>query len=188
MIEVPNFDMILQKNLFSEFIADHLFYFTQDTLETTLRLNGFEVIEMTTVWHDYIISAVVRKRPCLDISHFEETRAEIKKGVFDFIHSHGSKKIAVWGAGHQALAVMSLIDLAPHVKYVVDSAPFKQNKFTPATHLPIVAPDQLNSDLVESLIIMAASYSDEIVKIVQTQFPHVKHIAILREFGLEIVN
>jgi len=29
LVEVPNFDMILRNNLFSEFISDHLYYFTQ---------------------------------------------------------------------------------------------------------------------------------------------------------------
>ena len=35
LVEVPNFDMIVRKNLFSEFTTDHLFYFTKGTLETT---------------------------------------------------------------------------------------------------------------------------------------------------------
>ena len=37
LIEVPNFDMILEKNLFSEFISDHLFYFTKDSLRIIFR-------------------------------------------------------------------------------------------------------------------------------------------------------
>jgi SAM-dependent methyltransferase len=30
LVEVPNFDMILRNNLFSEFICDHIFYFTAE--------------------------------------------------------------------------------------------------------------------------------------------------------------
>ena len=44
LIEVPNFDMILKKSLFSEFISDHLFYFTKETLKSTLQYNGFKII------------------------------------------------------------------------------------------------------------------------------------------------
>ena len=44
LIEVPNFDMIVRQKLFSEFTADHLFYFTRDTLSTTLSRNGFDII------------------------------------------------------------------------------------------------------------------------------------------------
>ena len=95
--------------------------------------------------------------------------------------------MAIWGAGHQALAVISLISLSDKIRYVVDSAPFKQGKYTPATHLPIVSPDRLHSDPVDAVIVMAASYSDEVARIIRQKFDRNINIAILRDFGLEIV-
>jgi len=86
-----------------------------------------------------------------------------------------------------ALAIISLINLADKIKYVVDSAPFKQGKYTPATHLPIVAPDTLISDPVDAVIVMAAGYSDEVVRIIRQKFDRNINIAILRDFGLEVV-
>ena len=38
LIEVPNFDMILKNKLFSEFIGDHLFYFTEKCTRNVLQL------------------------------------------------------------------------------------------------------------------------------------------------------
>ena len=32
IIEVPNFDMILKKKLYTEFIRDHIYYFTKEIL------------------------------------------------------------------------------------------------------------------------------------------------------------
>jgi len=184
-VEVPNFDMILRKKLFSEFITDHLFYFTKDTLSATLELNGFEVIECNEVWHDYIISAIVRKRRKLDLSDFNEYQAKIKKEIKGYISHFKHKKVAIWGAGHQALAIISLLNLAGKIKYVIDSAPFKQGKYTPATHIPIVAPDALNSDPVDAIIVMAASYSDEVARIIRQKYGRNINISILRDFGLE---
>jgi hypothetical protein len=77
--------------------------------------------------------------------------------------------------------------LADKIKYVVDSAPFKQNKYTPATHIPIVSPDTLDSDPVDAVIVMAASYSDEVAKIMRQRFDKNINVAILRDFGLEEV-
>lgn len=187
LVEVPNFDMILRNNLFSEFIGDHLFYFTVETLNTTLRLNGFEIIERNEVWHDYIISAVVRKRKKLDIAHFYKYQTQLKNEIEEYIRRFEDKKVAIWGAGHQALAIISLINLAGKIRYVVDSAPFKQGKYTPATHLPIVSPDTLDSDPVEAVIVMAASYSDEVAGIIRQKFDRNINISILRDFGLEVV-
>jgi len=187
LIEVPNFDMMLQKNLFSEFTADHLLYFSRETLTTVLNLNGFEVAEIGTVWHDYILSAVVRKRKQLDLSAFFENKARISCEIKKFVSRFGDNKVAVWGAGHQALAVLALMNLGGRIKYVVDSAKFKQMKFTPVTHIPIVNPERLLSDPMDAVIIMAAGYSDEVAKILRNMVPNI-WCAILRENELEEVT
>lgn len=217
IVEVPNFDMILRKKLFSEFISDHLFYFTKDTLETTLKLSGFEVIDCDEVWHDYIISAVVnpvrnykieaqksknlsskrysakisngvKKREKLDLSHFYKYQEKLKAQVKKYIDRFGNKKVAIWGAGHQALAAISMMELVDKIKYVVDSAPFKQGRYTPATHLPIVSPDILMSDPVDAVIVMTASYSDEVARILLHNYDSKINIGILRNYGLEVLS
>ncbi|MFB0525752.1 MAG: methyltransferase domain-containing protein [Phycisphaerae bacterium] len=187
LVEVPNFDMILRNKLFSEFISDHLFYFTKDTLSTTLMQNGFDIIDCNEVWHDYIVSTIVKKREKIDISHFYKHQVQLKKEIGGYIGRFRDKKVAIWGAGHQALAVISLINLAEKIKYVIDSATFKQGKYTPATHVPIVSPDVLDSDPVDAVIVMAASYSDEVARIIREKFNRNINISILRDFGLEEV-
>lgn len=188
LVEVPNFDMILRNNLFAEFIGDHLLYFTRETLAMTLQTNGFDIVDCSEIWHDYIISATVRKRKRIDLGIFRNSRERLRKEITDYIGRYGENKIAVWGAGHQALATMALTDLTGKIKYVVDSATFKQGKFTPATQIPIVAPDLLESDPVAAVIVMAASYSDEVVGILKQRHGGQLGIAVLRDYGLEIVR
>jgi 2-polyprenyl-3-methyl-5-hydroxy-6-metoxy-1,4-benzoquinol methylase len=188
IVEVPNFDMILKKNLFFEFIRDHLFYFTKDTLETVLKLNGFEIIECEVVWHEYIISAVVRKRKKILLEHFYRRQKSLKTEISEYIGKYKNKKVAVWGAGHEALAVISMMNLFDKIRYVVDSAIFKQGKYTPVTHVPIVSPATLNVDPIDAIIVMAASYSDEVVKTLREKYNKNINICILRDFGLEIIN
>jgi nucleoside-diphosphate-sugar epimerase/SAM-dependent methyltransferase len=185
LIEVPNFDMIVKEGLFSEFISDHLFYFARDTLLNLLNISGFEVLDCQAVWHDYSLSATVRKRPQTDLSDFLAEQNKISAEINSFIDKHAPGQVAVWGAGHQALTVISLAKLAGRVKYVVDSADFKQGKFTPATHLPIVGPATLISDPVGAVIVMAASYSDEVARIIRRDHDASIDVAVLRPFGLE---
>ena len=185
LMEVPNFNMILEKRLFSEFIPDHLYYFTKKTLTRVLETNGFEVLECKEIWYNYIISTIVRKRKQINLSHFYNYQNKIKRDLEAFIAQY--KNVAVWGAGHQALAVLSLTNISKQIKFVIDSAPFKQGKFTPATHLPIVAPEIIKNDPVDAIIVMAASYSDEVIKIIQKNYADV-HLAILRDYGLEILT
>jgi len=168
IVEVPNFDMILKNNLFSEFVVDHLFYFTKETLENILKLNGFDILESEIVWHDYIISVVVKKRKILDLSKFYDCQNILKMDIEKYISKY--KRVAIWGAGHQALAIMAMMNLGNKIKYVIDSATFKQGKYTPSTHIPIVAPDYLISNPVDAVLVMAAGYSDEVVKIIRQKF------------------
>ncbi len=188
IIEVPNFDMILENNLFSEFINDHLFYFTKDTLKLTLERNGFEVIQCDEVWHNYIISVVVRKRKKVNLSSFQEHQTRIQKEIQNYISKYDPGKIVIYGAGHQSLAVISLTQISDSIKCVIDDATFKQGKYTPATHLPIVSNECLKTDAIDAIIVMAASYSDEVANKIKSNFNNDIDMAILRDFGLEIVQ
>jgi hypothetical protein len=185
LVEVPNFDMILRNNLFSEFIADHLFYFTKATLTTALLISGFEVIECGEIWQDYIISAVVRKRPGTDLTRFYEHQSSLKQNMEEFLNRFGDKRVAVWGAGHQAFALLALTGLSGKFRYVVDSAPFKQGKYTPATHLRILPPEALESEPVDAVLVMAGGYSDEVARIIRRKFGQHIGVGIMRENGVE---
>jgi 2-polyprenyl-3-methyl-5-hydroxy-6-metoxy-1,4-benzoquinol methylase len=188
IIEVPNFDMILRRKLFSEFVGDHLCYFTRETLNTTLRLNGFEIIECNVVWYDYIISAIVKKREKLNLSHFNDFQEKIKNEIQEYVARFKDKKVAIWGAGHQAFAVISLAELSDKIEFVIDSAVFKQGKYTPATHIPIVSPDNLKTNAIDAVIVMAAGYSNEVATILRKKYDKKMHIAILRDYGLEYID
>ena len=186
VVEVPNFDMMLRENLFSEFIGDHLFYFTHDTLIQTLQHSGFEVIDCKETWYNYIIRATVKKRTTLDLSKFADFRQWLTDDLHHYIDQFGS--VAAWGAGHQALAMLSLANLGDKIRYIIDDAPFKQNKYSPATHIPIVSSKNLDIDPVDSVIVMAASYSDEVARKLKESYGDKVKIAILREKSLEILN
>jgi hypothetical protein len=187
LVEVPNFDMIQRKKIFYEFMRDHLYYFTQETLKTTLRINGFEILDCREVWHDYIISAVVRRREPAPLSSLVEQERKIKCDIEKFFELIGSTRVAVWGAGHQALALLALMGLSKRIRYVIDSAPFKQGKVTPATHVPIVSPAALASDPVDAVMVMAGSYSDEVVATLRKSHPAMR-VSVLRDNGMEYVQ
>jgi len=187
LIEVPNFDMILKNNLFAEFISDHLFYFTEKTLKRTLEVNGFDILDCQPIWYDYILSAVVKKRPGLVLSRFQSHKKKLKEELEKYINQFSENSVVIWGAGHQSLAIMSMANLGEKIKYVIDTATFKQGRFTPATHIPIVEPDRLNLDPPEAVIVMAASYSDEVAGIIREKFDPELNVVILRDFGLEMI-
>lgn len=188
LVEVPNLDMLLADGLFAEFIPDHLYYFTKQTLTRLLESTGFEVLECSAVWHGYVLSAVVRKRPVLSLNALEQRQSQLKQQFHDLIDQHGSQRVAIWGAGHQALALISLMAIGPKIRFVVDSAPFKQGRFTPATHLPIVGPDQLIPSDIDLVLVLAASYSEEVIRIIHERHGDQMAVATLRNGELCLVS
>jgi 2-polyprenyl-3-methyl-5-hydroxy-6-metoxy-1,4-benzoquinol methylase len=187
MVEVPNLDIIIEGRLFAEFIPDHLYYFTRKSLTNLLEANGFDVLACEPAWHNYVLSATVRKRVPIDLSVLHTSKLTLKHSFHIFLSQFEAQRVAVWGAGHQALALLSLMDIASHIRFVVDSAPFKQGRFTPATHIPIVAPDVLNGDDVKAIIVLAASYSDEVIRTLMVRHGNRFTVAVVRDNGLETV-
>lgn len=179
MVEVPNFDMIIEKGLFAEFIPDHLFYFTAATLSRLLEANGFEVLDCCATWHDYVLSATVRKRSPQDLSSLMACQDALQMSFDAFVGRFAPGRVAIWGAGHQSLALISLLGIADRIRYVLDSAPFKQGKYTPATHLPIVAPARLEEGDVDAVIVLAASYSAEVVRLIRERHGERFVVAVL---------
>jgi SAM-dependent methyltransferase len=179
-VTVPNLQFLLDSKCLYEFVADHLSYFDPRSLQHAFELTGFEVLKCELINEDNDIAATVRKRrpaPSAAISVREPVQprdissglaevdtliGRLQKVVVDYT-SRG-KKVAVWGAGHRTLALLALAKLDT-IEFVVDSAKFKQGRFTPVLHTDIVAPERLKETPVDLVMVMVPGlYPDEVVK------------------------
>ena len=114
---------------------------------------------------------------------YSRVREEME-GLVKELHMEG-KKLAIWGASHQGFTLASTLGLAGRVEYIIDSAPFKQGRFAPASHLPIVAPDYYFEVPVDAVLIVAPGYTDEIAGIIRTRFGAEVRILTLRTDHIE---
>ena len=91
----------------------------------------------------------------------------------------------MWGASHQGLTILSSMGLAKHVQYVIDSAPFKQGKYTTGSHIPIVSVKHFHEDPVQAILIIAPGYTDEIASVIRNTLSKTILIYALRSNHLE---
>jgi SAM-dependent methyltransferase len=189
MIEVPSFERMIEERRFYDFIADHLSYFTANTLRMALEMTGFEVLEVSRDWWVDDIVAFVRVRPSTDGTDAERELnsavAEIRRFVDS--QSRDGRTVAVWGASHQALTLLTLAE-CEDLAYVIDSAPFKQGLYAPATHLQIVAPTQMAQDPPAAVLVLAAGYSDEVVRTLRADMRYEGVVGVLRGNRVELVR
>lgn len=112
--------------------------------------------------------------------HFAERVGKVKKhlkGVLSNFKKQGAS-VAGYGAPAKGNTLLNYceigIDLIP---YISDSTAFKQGKYTPGTHIPIVDPSVLQSKRPDYILLLAWNYADAIMK---------KEAALIRE-GTKII-
>lgn len=187
LITVPSFEYILEHNGYYELIRDHLVYYTFDTLRFVLEKNGFEVLEQEMINRD-TLSMIVRKKKRIDISKIALSYDQICKQINSYVDSlrQQGKRVAIWGASHQGFTLASTAKLSEKVEYIIDSAPFKQGKYAPASHIPIISPDEAISRPVDAIVIMAPGYTDEIAAIINEKFGSQVEIAVMMTKQLQM--
>ena len=173
LITVPSFEYVVSKNGFYELMRDHIAYYTKESFCFLMQLNGFEVLEFEIV-NGNTISAVVRKRKMMELKDITDNLGLITDRLKAFSKEQASKgkKIAVWGASHQAFMILSVTGFGDNVEYIVDSAVFKQDKYAPASSVPIVAPEHWFSDPVDCIVIIAPEYAKEISLVAKQKYGH----------------
>ena len=188
LITVPSFEYIMDHNSYYELIRDHLAYYTFETLTPLLERNGFQVEECEVINRD-TLSVIVRKRPQMDTENLLECYVNLKREMETYMKylDAWDKKVAIWGASHQGFTLAATTKLGEKARYIIDSAPFKQGKFAPASHLPIVGPDHFHEHPVDAIIITAPGYTDEIAASIRQKFGTAVEIRAMCSNHLEMV-
>ena len=188
LITVPSFEYIMDHNSYYELIRDHLAYYTFETLTPLLERNGFQVEECEVINRD-TLSVIVRKRPQMDTENLLECYVNLKREMETYMKylDAWDKKVAIWGASHQGFTLAATTKLGEKARYIIDSAPFKQGKFAPASHLPIVGPDHFHEHPGDAIIITAPGYTDEIAASIRQKFGTAVEIRAMRSNHLEMV-
>ena len=126
----------------------------------------------------------------VDLSGWRASKEEIQREIrqlSDRLKQEG-KSLAVWGASHQGFTLAATTCLGETAEYMIDSAPFKQGRFAPASHLPIVKPEHYLEHPVDTILIVAPGYTKEIAGSIRSRFGEQVEILTLRSDHLEKVE
>lgn len=188
LVTVPSFEYILEQESYYELIRDHIAYFTKESFCFLLEKNGFHVLSCEIVNRDTWEAIVEKKKP-LNTNSIKKNKICLSEELQHLLEKvkTENKKIAVWGASHQSLTILSSMRLHDSISYVIDSAPFKQGKYTIGSNIPIVAPSYILNEHIDVVLIIAPGYTDEIARIVQNLNREIE-IYSLRSNHLELYH
>jgi hypothetical protein len=113
-------------------------------------------------------------------SSFGEQVKETKRRILEFLISakRAGKKIVGYGAPGKGNTLLNYCGIRQDfLDFTVDRSPYKQGKFTPGTHIPILAPEEIRGSRPDYVFVLPWNLIDEITQ----------HCAYIREWGGQFV-
>ena len=184
IIEVPDSEIIFSKGLYAEITRDHLYYYNLQSLSALLNSCGFEVIEQNTIRGGYVLSLTVRKRNAINLSKIGGYIEIVKSRFQDVLNKYD--EVVIWGASHQTFFLLSQIGNTGKISRIIDSAEFKQGRYSPVTHIPIDKP--LSDWGNAAVIVSAGSYNMEVVNIIHSKTNFSGDVYVFETDNLRLVE
>jgi len=180
LIEVPSLEQALENDRFFDFFPDHLSYFTATTLAHVCTRNLFEVVQVRRAMDGEYNEAWIRRTEAPDLAAIRSAAADIAGAFGEFLSAEAaqSRTAAIWGAGAKGVLTLAMVDTAS-VAYLIDSDPVKHGRCTPVSHLEVLPPQKLAESPVNTVIITALAYKDEISRDLRQRYNFTGKIACL---------
>jgi 2-polyprenyl-3-methyl-5-hydroxy-6-metoxy-1,4-benzoquinol methylase len=180
LVEVPSLEQALEHQRFFDFFPDHVNYWSVATLGRALEGSGFLVLDITRGMNGEYLEATVRVDAGRDLAALAASIGQLRDALGALLAecTADGRRVAAWGSGAKGLTSLAEAG-AEGIRYVVDSDPYKQGRLTPVTHLPVVAPEELQRDPVDVLVLTALAYRDEIVALLRGPLRFRGTIAVL---------
>ena len=189
IIEVEYIGDILRQTQFERFYLDRIFYYSLTSLDHLFKSHGMAVVDVEHIEphggslqvtianqrHAAKPSAGVdallqEEKDTLNPAKLREFRHEVDKQVGNFRklledYKKSNLKVAGYGAPARVSTICNYGKIGPSlIEFTIDDSPLKQGKFTPGTHIPILAKEALDKNRPDILVVFAYEYFADIRK------------------------
>jgi SAM-dependent methyltransferase len=204
-IEFPHLARLMAGNQFDTIYHEHFSYFSLHAAERVFSDQGleiFDVEELPThggslrVYAKHVGQAshsptdrLKRLRQEEEASgvrrldtylHFSEKVQETKRNLLEFLigAKRAGKRLVGYGAPGKGNTLLNYCGIrTDFLDFTVDRSPYKQGRFLPGTHIPILHPDRIREHRPDYVLILPWNFKDEIVA----------QMAYVREWGGKFV-
>ena len=204
-MEFPHLMQLVDNNQFDTIYHEHFSYLSFTTVKQIFESQGLEMFDVDQIpthggslriyaKHKEDISKPVSNNVAVLLTleaskglsgleyydGFQEKAMKVKFDLLDFLiqQKNSGKKVAAYGAAAKGNTLLNYCGVkADLVDFVVDANPHKQNKFLPASHIPVVDEDYLKTAKPDYVIILPWNLKDEITK----------QLSYIREWGGQFV-
>jgi hypothetical protein len=185
-VEVPYLGEMLRHLEFDTIYHEHLSYFSVAALDRLFREAGLVLWDVEPIGlHGGSIIARGRKtgsptpavarllaaeraaglHTLAPLEAFAQGTRRLKDAIPEFIEKIGEAgaSVAAYGAAAKGVVLTNYCGLGPEqLRFVADKSPYKQGRFTPGMHLPVVPAERVMQDRPDYLLVLAWNFVDEI--------------------------
>jgi 2-polyprenyl-3-methyl-5-hydroxy-6-metoxy-1,4-benzoquinol methylase len=190
-MEFPHLMQLVDNNQFDTIYHEHFSYLSFYTVKKTFESQGlelFDVEEIPThggslrIYAKHIkdtsksiaenVSVLIKKESDKGLTalsyynNFHEKALKVKIDITEFLITakRNGKKIAAYGAAAKGNTLLNYCGIKNDlIEYVIDANPHKQNKWLPASHIPVLPENYLKENRPDYVIILPWNLKDEIV-------------------------
>jgi SAM-dependent methyltransferase len=189
-MEFPHLVQLVEQNQFDTIYHEHFSYFSFTTVEKVFAHHGltlFDVEELPThggslriygkhvgnesmAVTDRVGSLRAREQAwgVSDLATYQAFAARVKatkRNILDFLIEarRAGKSVVGYGAPGKGNTLLNYCGCkTDFLDYTVDRNPYKQNKFTPGTRIPILAPERIRETQPDFVFILPWNLKDEV--------------------------
>ncbi len=189
-MEFPHLMQLVDNNQFDTIYHEHFSYLSFYTVKQIFEAQGlqmFDVEELPTHGGSLRIYAkhaadnskpvtpavenMLQKETAKGLNtlayydNFQQKALAVKLGITEFLiaQKRAGKKVAAYGAAAKGNTLLNYCGIKNDlISFVVDANPHKQNKFLPASHIPVVNEAHLKEAQPDYVIILPWNLKDEI--------------------------
>jgi hypothetical protein len=191
-MEFPHLMQLVDNNQFDTIYHEHFSYLSFYTVKQIFNSQGlelFDVEEIPThggslrIYARHIndnskpisenVDLLLKKEMAKGMNtlsyyeNFQKKALQVKLGFMGFLTEQklNNKRVAGYGAAAKGNTLLNYCGIKnDQIEFVVDANPYKQNKWLPASHIPVVNEAYLRESKPDYVVIFPWNLKDEIVK------------------------
>ncbi len=197
-LEFPHLQQLVDNNQFDTIYHEHFSYFSLVAVERIFLAHELTVFDVEELWTHggslriYVRPAADSSRPVssrvlalrrseeqagyLDLAQylrFEERVRETKRKLLELLIAakRQGKRVAGYGAPGKGNTLLNYCGIrGDFLDFTVDRNPYKQGKYLPGTHVPILDPSKIDEARPDYVLILPWNFKDEIM----AQLSHIR--------------
>lgn len=189
-MEFPHLMQLVDNNQFDTIYHEHFSYLSFHTVQKIFSANGLEMFDVDEIpthggslriyaKHDedntktisVNVSNLLKKEEAKGLTGmayyegFQKKALKVKLDLLDFLiqQKRNGKVVAAYGAAAKGNTLMNYCGIKNDlVEFVVDANPHKQNKFLPASHIPVMSEDTMKNRKPDFVLILPWNLKEEL--------------------------